>query len=153
AVSSTALILEVRLKSIVWGNFGSTLWFASSIVIAIPMVMGVAGAVSRVLGRMARAEGRLAAESLCRSPTRTGVTVAAIALVLTVAVMLSSLVVSFRRSVSRYYEEGGLLLGDLVVSATTTEGGWLETPLPENIANEVKAIRGVQSVETARAVF
>jgi putative ABC transport system permease protein len=95
-VSAGALVLEVRLKSIAWGNFGSTLWFASSIVIAIPVVSMSARLLSGVLSRIAGAEGRVAAASLFHSLTRTGVTVAAVTLVLTVAIMLASLTVSFQ---------------------------------------------------------
>ncbi|TMB54163.1 MAG: FtsX-like permease family protein [Deltaproteobacteria bacterium] len=65
---------------------------------------------------------------------------------------MASLTVSFRKSVSRYYEEGGLMLGDLVVSAVSTEGGWLETPLPEELATDLQVIPGVRSVATARCV-
>ena len=38
AMSAIALALEVRLQSTAWGNAGSTLWWASSIVIAVPLV-------------------------------------------------------------------------------------------------------------------
>lgn len=151
-ISAIALILQVRFKSVAWGNFGSTLWFASSIVVAIPLVSGSARLLSRLLSRAGGAEGRVAAESLFRSPTRTGVTVAAITLVLTVAVTFASLTVSFRYSVGSYYREGGVLLGDLIVSAVTTEGGWLETPLPDSIEGELAEIPGVKSVELARAM-
>jgi putative ABC transport system permease protein len=152
AVSVAALVLEVRLQSTAWGNFGSTLWFASSIVIAVPLVTAVAAFLSRILVRISPGPGRVAAESLFRSPTRTGVTVAAVALVLTVALTFASLVESLRRSASKYYEKGGFLSGDLVVSAVSTEGGWLETPLPESVAHEIENLPGVRSVDIARAL-
>jgi len=152
AVSVVALVLEVRLQSTAWGNFGSTLWFASSIVIAIPLVTAVATILSRLLVRVSPAAGRVAAESLFRSPTRTGVTVAAVTLVLTVGLTFASLLESLRRSASKYYAEGGFLAGDLVVSAVSTEGGWLETPLPERVADEIERLPGVRAVEIARAL-
>jgi putative ABC transport system permease protein len=152
AVSAAALALEVRQKSVAWGNFGSTLWFASSIVIAIPLVKASASVLSRLLGGLWGAEGRVAAESLFRSPTRTGVTVAAITLVLTVGITFSSLVLSLRKAAGSYYDEGGFLAGDLVISAVATEGGWLETPLPEAVGQEIARIPGVRSVELVRAL-
>jgi putative ABC transport system permease protein len=150
-VSMATLVLQVRFHSIAWGNFGSTLWYASSIVIAIPLVSASSSLLSRLL-RSAGAAGRMAAESLFRSPTRTGVTVAAIALTLTLALTLSSLVLSLRKAAGSYYDEGGFLAGDLVVSAVATHGGWLEAPLPITIADELAGVPGVRTVETARAL-
>ena len=151
-VCGAAFCFEVERQSIAWGNFGSTLWFASSIVIAVPLVSACSGLLSRLLSRISPAAGRMAAESLFRSPTRTGVTAAAITLVLTVAIGLATLTQSLRQSASKYYQDGGYLLGDVVVSAATTEGGWLETPLPESLAGEISGLPGVRSVETARAL-
>jgi hypothetical protein len=91
---------EVRFKSIAWGNFGSTLWNASVIVIAIPLVNWVAGALVHTLARLFGAEGRVAAATIARLRTRTGVTVAAIALVLGAAITLSSLSLSFRNTMN-----------------------------------------------------
>ena len=149
-VSAGALLIEERLKSIAWGNLGSTLWNGSVIVIAIPLVNRLAGLLSRSLSRLFGAEGQVAAESLLRSPARTGVTAAAIALVLTVGITVSSLVVSSRVSIGRYVE--GFLSGDLVVSAIATEGGWLEAPLPDRAASELRDVRGVRAVETGRVL-
>jgi putative ABC transport system permease protein len=149
-LSAVALVLEVRLRSIWWGNLGSTLWFASSVVIAIPLVTLSARGLARVLTGLWQVPGRLAAESLFHAPSRTGVTVAAVALVLTIAVTFASLVESIRRSTARYYEAGGFLSGDLVVSAVTTEGGWLETPLSQDVLEEIEGLPGVASVAAAR---
>lgn len=150
-LSAAALICEIRYHSIAWGNVGSTLWFASTIVIAVPIVNVLAAPTARLLTRLWGAEGRVAAESLFRSPTRTGVTVAAIALVFTIAVMFASVSYSHRRSVSTYFTSG-FLASDLAVSAVTTEGGWLETPLPAQIEQELGAIPGVATTATLRIV-
>src|SRR5207249_906715 len=150
AVSAGALIAEEYFKSAALGNFGSTLWNGSVIVIAIPMVGWLAGLLKRILPALWRAEGQMAAESLFRSVRRTGVTAAAIALVLTVAVGVSSLSLSFRRSMIAYI--GRVLSGDLAVSAVTTEGGWLETPIPDSLVSEMAAIPGVAQVEAGRVV-
>ena len=149
-VSVGALGLEQRLKSIAWGNFGATLWNSSVIVIAIPLVAWLARALTTVLTRAFGAEGEVAATSLFRAPTRTGVTVAAVALVLTVGMLLSSLEYSFHRTTETYVQ--GFLRGDLIVSAVATEGGWLETPLPASVAREVADVPGVAGVATVRAL-
>jgi len=151
AICAAALVLEIRYKSPAWGNFASTLWFAASIVIAVPLVTFAAPAVHWLLDRLFRAAGTMAAESLVRAPTRTGVTVAAIALVLTIGMMIASMAHSHRESV-RQEVLGGVLTCDLAVSAVETEGGWLERPLPHELADEVRALPGVAQVETLRIV-
>jgi putative ABC transport system permease protein len=149
-VSAAALAAQEQLKSAAWGNFGATLWNASVIVIAVPMVAWSSGLLSRWLLRLFAAEGRIAAESLLRSPTRTGLTVAAISLVVTLGIILSSLTLSFRNSMNDYL--GRFLAADLTVSAVATEGGWLETPIPESLADEIGEIQGVQGVDVLRVL-
>ena len=50
SVSALAFVLEENLKSIAWGNFGSTLWNASVIVIVTPIVRWLSAPLSRLLG-------------------------------------------------------------------------------------------------------
>jgi putative ABC transport system permease protein len=148
--SGAALVAQEWVGSIVLGNFGATLWNGSVIVIAIPLVGWLTGPVVRGLPRLLEAEGQMAGHGLLRSATRTGVTAAAVALVMTIGIMLSSLTVSFRRSMRDYV--GRVLAGDLVVSAVSTEGGWLETPLPETLVAELGTIPGVRAVESLRVL-
>lgn len=150
-LSALALMAEGAYRSVALGNLGSTLWNASAIVVAVPLVHALASMLSRLLPRLFRAEGRIVAESLFRSVVRTGVTVAAIALVVTVAILLSTLSLSFRRTMDDYV--GKFLRADLVVSAVATEGGWLETPLAESVATELSAIPGVRAVEPGRVLL
>lgn len=149
-VSVTAFVIEDYSKSIAWGNFGSTVWNASIIVVAIPIMHYLAPPVSRTLSAWFGAEGKVAAGSLFRAGARSGVTVAAIALILTIAIMLSSLVLSCRQSLSDYF--AGFMACDLTVSAVTTEGGWLETPLPRSVADSIGELPGVARVDTARVL-
>jgi putative ABC transport system permease protein len=148
-LSILALVLEVRWRSIVWGNLGSTLWNGSVFVIAVPLVMWSGSVLRWLLPRLFGAEGRVAFGSVLRSPVRTGVTVAAVAGVLTVGITVSSLAFSHRRSVEDYLRTGWLA-SDLTVSAVTTDGGWLETPLPAALAAEVAALPGVASAQAVR---
>jgi putative ABC transport system permease protein len=149
AISAAALVLEVRHRSIAWGNFGSTLWFAATIVIAIPAVAASRAVFARLLPRVFGVEGRVATDSLYRSPTRTGVTVGAIALVIIIGLTSASLSWSLSRNISNYFS-GGPIASDLAVSAVTTDGGWLETPLPDTLAAELATIPGVRRTETIR---
>lgn len=150
ALSALALFLGARHKSAAWGNLGASLWSGSVMVIAIPVAAWFGRWLTRVLPVLFPATGRMAAESLFRSSFRTGVTAAAIALALTVAITMSALPYSFRESMNSYV--GKFLSGDLVVSAVATEGGWLETPVPEEIATEILTLPGVAHVEFGRAM-
>lgn len=149
-VSAGALVLQEYLRSILWGNIAAALWNASVIVVAVPLVRSLMGVLSRVLPRLFPAEGRVALASLFRTSTRTGVSVAAIALVLTIAIMLTSLSISFRDSAANYL--GKLFAADLIVSAVSTEGGYLETPLPAQLAHDIATVPGVRDVESGRVV-
>jgi putative ABC transport system permease protein len=151
-VAAVAIYLGVRWKSFVWGNLGSTLWNASVLVIAVPFVSWVGRPLHRLLSGLFGIEGRFAVEGLLRSRTRTGITVAAVALVLAVGITVSTLAMSFRQSVASYFEEG-FFRGDLIVSAVATEGGWLETPLPGSLVDALGAMRGVRQVDSMRGLF
>jgi putative ABC transport system permease protein len=151
AMSAIALGLEVRLQSTGWGNAGSTLWWASSIVIAVPLVHATAARLGRWLGRVFGPEGQVAAASMQRAPTRTGVTVAAIALVLTLAITVASLSLSHRSSVRSYFVNG-FLASDLAVTGVATEGGWLESPIPAGIATDLRMIPGIRRTEMWRVL-
>jgi len=150
AASVGAFTVEYYWKSIAWGNFGSTLWNAGVVVVAIPLVRGLSRTLSHVLPKWFGAEGTIAAASLFRAGTRTGVTVAAIALILTIATLLSSLVLSCRLSLAHYF--AGFFAADLTVSAVSTEGGWLETPLSPEVGDRLVEIPGVARVDTARVL-
>ena len=151
AMSAIALALEVRFQSTGWGNAGSTLWWASSIVIAVPLVHVTSAGLGRLLGRLFGPEGQVAAASMQRAPTRTGVTVAAIALVLTLAITVASLSLSHRNSVRSYFVNG-FLASDLAVTGVATEGGWLESPIPAGIAADLRMIPGIRRTEMWRVL-
>ena len=106
--------------------------------------------LSRVLQRwfprVAGLVGRVAVESLARSPGRTGVTAAVIAFSLTLAVTVSSVALSFRESERNWF----ILTGDLVVSSVATEGGWLELPLNGEI--EERAARDTRESRALRPI-
>ncbi len=149
AISAGALMLEVRQRSIAWGNFGSTLWVAAAIVIAVPIVSATSALFARLLPRWFGADGGVAAASLARSPVRAGVTAGAIALIVTIGLTSASLAWSLSRNIATYFT-GGIMTCDLAVSAVTTDGGWLETPIPDTVATELGEIPGVHRTEAIR---
>lgn len=146
--TGAAIYLEVTTRSIAWGNAAATLWMCSIVILAIPLMSGISNVMRAMLPRLFGFNGRLAVESLRRSPGRTGVTTAVIALSLAVAVAISSISKSFRESERDWF----ILMGDLVVSAVGTEGGWLETPLSGDVAEALRSQPGVARVETYRVL-
>ncbi len=150
AVAIAALVAQERYQSIAWGNFSAAVWNASIVIVAVPCTEWGLAFSRRVWQRLFPAEGGVAVASLTTSTTRTGVTVGAIALVLATTIVLTSLSHSFRDSAHGYIER--LLDADLIVSAVTNEGGYLETPLPETVADELRRLPGVRAIETVRAV-
>lgn len=148
AASVVAVTVEQRSRSIAWGNIAATLWWLSALVLSIPAMSWIAALCQRALPRWFGVAGQVAAAGLSRSPSRTGVTVGAIALSLALAVTVASSARSFRESHRRLFT----LVGDLVVSAVGTEGGWLESPLSAEAGRVLQALPGVARVETYRAL-
>ena len=148
ALSAAAIYVEEATRSLAWGNTAALLLYVSAIVIAIPFMSGVCVLLRRALPRLFGFDGRVAVEGLTRSPGRTGVTTAVIALSLTLAVTVSSVARSFRESERNWF----ILMGDLVVSAVATEGGWLETPLSPDVGDKLRRVPGVARVETYRVL-
>jgi putative ABC transport system permease protein len=146
--SGGALWIEQRTQSIAWGNTAALLLWLTAIVVSIPVMNGFSVLLRPVLPRVFGFQGRVAIEGLTRSPGRTGVTTAVIALSLTLAVTVSSVARSFRESERDWF----ILMGDLVVSAVATEGGWLETPLDPTVGDVLRQTPGVSRVETYRVL-
>ena len=148
ALAAVAIYVENTTHSIAWGNIANTVWSLSAVVISIPLMSWTTQLLRRVLPSAFGFDGRVAVESLMRSPGRTGVTTAVIALSLALAIAISSVALSFRESERSWF----ILTGDLVVSAIATEGGWLETPLSADFEEALRGIPGVARVETYRVL-
>jgi putative ABC transport system permease protein len=148
ACAGAAISVESTTRSIGWGNIGNIIWSLSGVVISIPVMSWTTRLLHSVLPRLFGLEGRIAVESLTRSPGRTGVTTAVIALSLALAIAVSSVARSFRESERSWF----ILAGDLVVSAVATEGGWLESPLSGDVADTLRAMPRVARVETYRVL-
>ena len=100
------------------------MWNSSVLVIAIPVVASLAGSLFEHSAAHVRRRGEPANRrfELVSIPDAHRCDRAAVALVLTIGVTVSSLSYSHRRSVERYFN-GGFLTSDLMVSAVATEVG------------------------------
>jgi putative ABC transport system permease protein len=145
---AVTVVMQQTHRSILWGNIGAMLWWLAGLVLSIPAMNGIAKLCQRPLARWFGGAGRIAGAGLLRAPGRTGVTVGVIALSLTIAIGLASAARSFRES----HRHLITLVGDLVVSAVGTEGGWLESPLSADVAHVLQDLPGVARVETYRAL-
>jgi putative ABC transport system permease protein len=148
AVTAVAVYTETLTRSLRLDNVVNGMWCLSMVVISIPIMSWTTGTLRRVLPRLFGVDGRIAAEYLARSPGRTGVTTAVIALSLAIAVALSSVSLSFRESERNWY----ILRGDLIVSSVATQGGWLEAPLSARVGDTLRADPDVMQIETYRAL-
>jgi putative ABC transport system permease protein len=146
--STGAIWMERRSQSAAWGNIAASLWWIAGILFAIPAMSLAARVLERLLPRLLGVAGQVAGAGLRRAPARTGVTVAVIGLSLTLAVVLSTLALSFRESERNWF----ILSGDLLVSSVGTEGGWLESPLAAEVGDQLAQLPGVGHVETYRAL-
>ncbi|MGH7786260.1 MAG: ABC transporter permease, partial [Candidatus Binatia bacterium] len=148
AASAVAVYLGQAGRSVAWGNVAASLWWLAGLFLAIPAMSVLAKAIERFLPRVAGLPGHIAAAGLRRAPVRTGITVAVIGLSLTLAIGLASVEHSFQESFRNWFT----LVGDLVVSAVGTEGGWLESPLNADAGEVILGVPGVDRVETYRAL-
>jgi putative ABC transport system permease protein len=148
AVSIGALVIQHLYQSVAWGNFGATLWNASILVIAIPLLHSTVSALLRRIPENTAPALVFALQSIHRAPVRTGITTSAIALAVIIGVLASSLATSFRLSMNSYL--GEYLRADLAVSAASTFGGWLETPIPSGLADKIESIPGVERIDRIR---
>src|SRR5438552_13525803 len=80
ALAAVAIYVENTTHSIAWGNIANTVWSLSAVVISIQLMSWTTQLLRRVLPSAFGFDGRVAVESLMRSPGRTGVRTAVSAL-------------------------------------------------------------------------
>ncbi len=150
ALAFVTLLVDEQVKNPDIANAGATLWNGAALVGGILGVLLARRPILRWVPRLFGVTGTVAAANVVRTPVRSGVTVAAIGMVATIAVALGSTVASYLTTAEQYVME--LNDGDLAVSAVATEGGWLETPITPAVADEIARVPGVRRVEPARIV-
>jgi len=144
-VAVAALAAGVRSQSASWCTLGAVLLSLAGVVLVLPVVRMMWAPLGGCFERWLGIEGRIASESLNRSIERSGVTIAAIALSISVAVAASSLAGSFRASIAKWYA----LIGDVAVSARRTQG-WVSVPVTGELEQELAQLPGVERIETLR---
>ena len=129
------------------GLFAIVLGLALVAPLATVGAMAVAGPVG---GRLVGTLGRLAARTVTRSVSRTGVAIAALAVAVSVTIGVGLMIESFRSTVENWLDLS--LRADVFISAPAPGGTRAAPVLSPDILARVRAVRGVEDVETFRAV-
>src|SRR5262249_48439958 len=146
-VAAVALAAQVRLDSGWAGNVAAV----ATDVALVCLFMRLAGRLSAaVLGPLRARLGfadRLAVDRLVRIPDQLALAGAVLALGLGLMLMAGTLARSFEESVLDFIHHQ--VRADLVV-ASTASTGWIESPLPESIADRLAALPRGTRVERGR---
>ena len=134
-------------------GWGAWLSFVASFLVLMGFAFFAPG-VSRVLGKAAAMARntiiRLAAENLGRTIHRSGVTVAALACAVAMAIGVSVMIFSFRQSVEEWISNG--IVADLYVAPAANEVTGLNALVPQRLVPEMEADPAVLAVDTYREV-
>ena len=103
-----------------------------------------------LLSRLVGPTGRLAAGSVARAVSRTGVAAAALMVAVSVTIGVSVMIASFRATVDNWL--GLTLMADVYVSAPSPGGARSSAPLAEDVPSLVASVPGVAGIETVRLV-
>jgi len=101
-------------------------------------------------GRLVGTIGRLAARTVTRSVSRTGVAISALAVAVSVSIGVSLMIASFRSTVANWLDLS--LRADIYVSAPAAGGTRASPVLSADVPSRVATVPGVVDVETFRAV-
>ena len=102
------------------------------------------------LRRFSWEEGRLACDSLRRSPVRSGITIATLMISLAAIFTIAAFVHSVRGSLLSWIDQ--MVTADLVIHSGAKSAGPLNVPLTEELAAPLKAIPGVEVVDLYRLI-
>ena len=129
------------------GLFAIVLGLALVAPLATVGSMAVAGPIG---GRLVGTLGRLAARTVTRSVSRTGVAIAALAVAVSVTIGVGLMIESFRTTVENWLDLS--LRADVFISAPAP-GGTRRTPVVSpDVPAKVARVSGVEGVETFRGV-
>lgn len=102
------------------------------------------------LSRLSWIEGRLACDSLRRSPVRSGITVSTLVISLAAIFTIATFIHSVRGSLISWIEQ--MVTADLIVHSAAKTAGPLNVPLREDLASRLGAISGVEIVDLYRLI-
>jgi putative ABC transport system permease protein len=129
--------LRGRLPSRV-GTYGCALLAGLAFMLATPFVARLGVALLRPLARLMGPGGRLAADDLARSPSRTGLTVGALGLGLALTITIAGVITSTEEPIFRWLEQ--VIDAELfVTSGGAMTGGGEHNLMAESVGDEILA--------------
>lgn len=150
-IAASAGLLWLSGKSLALsfaGIFGILVGLAMLTPAATVAIMRLA---APALGRAAGILGRMAARTVVNALSRTSVAIAALMIALSVTIGVTLMIDSFRATVVNWL--GVTLRADLYVSAPSASGTRPIASLSPELPDRLRALPGVDSVETFRAVI
>jgi putative ABC transport system permease protein len=156
AVSGLALALGgAALVALATRSLVASFAGLSGIVLGLALVapaftVGLMALLRGVLGRFAGPVGRLAAATVARAVSRTGVAAAALMVAVSVTIGVSVMIASFRSTVENWL--GLTLVADLYVSVPAPGSARPSTTLSPDVPALIAAVPGVAAVESIRLV-
>ncbi len=142
------VLLAVAGRSLVL-SFGGLFAIVLGVALVAPLAtVGAMAIAGPLAGRLVGTLGRLAAGTVTRSVSRTGVAVAALAVAVSVTIGVGLMIQSFRSTVENWLDLS--LRADVFVSAPTPGGTRAAPVISPEVPARVAAVPGVEDVETFR---
>lgn len=150
ASTGACVYLQMSTSSPSWGLVATALIAIATACAAHPLLRVIRDPLTFVLTRLGGPTGRLAASSLLENPRRTALMTGTLGVGLGAVVWLSMLTCSFEQSVVSSLSSA--MRADLVVTSANLAAGFLEAPVDETLATELRRVDGVAAVAAERVV-
>ncbi len=131
------------------GYTASLFLIAAFVFWSRPLLTGLCAIFRRPYSRLFKAEGLLAVSSLQASSGRSSVAICGLMISLGMTIAVSVMVSSFRGTVTTWMNQ--VLLADLYVSPASTGASRRPAPMPRELAEQVEALPGVDSIDPFRS--
>ena len=143
-------VLALATRSLVLSFAGLSGVVLGIALVAPAFTVGLMALVRPLLSALVGPVGRLAAGTVARAVSRTGVAAAALMVAVSVTIGVSVMIASFRATVDNWLAL--TLMADVYVSAPSPGGARNAAPLAEDVPARVAAVPGVEAIETVRLV-
>ncbi len=153
-----AALLGLGLLLLAWARTSVILSLTALAGVVVGLALMVPAATAALmrpagilLHRLAGAVGGMAARSVIRSLSRTGIAIAALTVSVSAMIGVSVMITSFRATVSNWLDL--VLRADVYISAPGPSGAQWETDLPQDLVERLAAVEGAAVVEPYRTVL
>jgi len=151
ASNAAGVLVLVGLPGSLSASFGGLFLILIGLALLVPwLTVQFTRLVQGLLVRFFGSLGSIAAGTIRRSLSRTGVAIAALMVSLSVAIGVGIMIASFRATVVDWL--GLTLQADIYISAPTAGGARPSAALPASLQQQVAGVAGVGQVETVRTV-